>query len=275
MIVSAIPFTGNKRKLWKKIEPLLPNGRVFVDMFLGGGTVALNVVDKYEYVIGAEIVKPLTDLHLSYQKDEGFIDRVTKLNNHYPDSLEGYLQLRTDYNLEPSSAKLQCLLLRSNSNMMRFSNKTGFNIPFGKRNHYNLERMLAHKEACSEVEVFAGSWEGLFGKKSVLPDANPHEYVFYSDCPYANSKATYNAQGGWTDEDDIKLLEKLLYLHSVGCKVVASNTLIHKGIINTKWCEWVEQHKDKFTVHHLNHSYANSSFRKSDKVTDEVLIVSK
>ena len=49
----------------------------------------------------------------------------------------------------------------------------------------------------------------------------------------------------------------------------------HKGIINTKWCEWVEQHKDKFTVHHLNHSYANSSFRKSDKVTDEVLIVSK
>jgi site-specific DNA-adenine methylase len=46
MIVSAIPFTGNKRKLWKQIEPLLPNGRVFVDMFLGGGTVVLNVVDR-------------------------------------------------------------------------------------------------------------------------------------------------------------------------------------------------------------------------------------
>lgn len=276
MLVSAIPFTGNKRKLWEQISPHLPQGKVFVDMFTGGGTVALNVVDKYEYVIACDVIAPLIELHNAFKAGQPFIDKVTKLSEYYPKTKEGYLQLRAMYNIEPSPAKLQALLFRSNNNMMRFNANGEFNMTFGERYSYNLERMIEHAKACKNITLNSSGWEKLFGDNTLLPSLpNSSDYVFYSDCPYQNSVATYCESGGWTDEDDVKLLCKLLELQQMGCHVVASNVFENRGKINQRWVDFCNQHEDKFTVHHLNRCYNNSSFRKGIGTTDEVLIVSK
>lgn len=276
MIVSAIPFTGNKRRLWEQIVPHLPDGKVFVDMFTGGGTVSLNVTDKYDYVVACDVITPLIELHRVFQEDKTFIEKVTKISEYYPKTKEGYLQLREMYNMEPSPVKLQALLFRSNNNMMRFNSKGEMNMTYGERFSYNLERMQLHAEACKKISFNIGGWEKLFGVRSpipTLPDAS--SYVFYSDCPYSGSTAVYNECGGWTDEDDVKLLTKLLELQQMGCSVLASNVFENRGKINQRWVDFCNEHEDKFTVHHLNRCYNNSSFRKGTGKTDEVLIVSK
>ena len=278
MIVSAIPFTGNKRKLWSQIEPLMPEGKCFVDMFMGGGTIALNATTKYDIVYAGDVLEPLICLQLAYKNNPHFIDTVIKLNEHYPSTKEGYLRLREDYNIEPSPAKLQCLILRSNTNYMRFNKNGRFNVPYGERNHYNVQRMQDHKSAISSIEVFNLGYKEL---RRQLPSSRggttikPNEYVFYSDCPYQGTTATYCEQGGWKDSDDEELLKEFLELQGVGCKVVASNVLKNRGVVNKRWVDFCEEYNDKFTVHHLNRDYNNSSFRKGNGLTDEVLIVSK
>jgi DNA adenine methylase Dam len=276
MIVSAIPFTGNKRKLWSQIEPLLPEGKVFVDMFMGGGTMALNATTKYERVIGCEILEPLMNLHKAYKNDSNFIQTVKKLSKFYPTTKEGYLQLRQAYNIEPSAAKLQTLILRSNSNMMRFNSKGCFNMTYGERNSYNLERMEIHSTTASKIELLQGSYEELFStEKFLFADNTVKDFVFYSDSPYSTTTATYCENGSWSEEDDNTLLGDLLQIQKIGGTVVASNVFENKGVINKRWIDFCNEHEDKFTVHHLNRSYNNSSFRKSSGNTDEVLIVSK
>lgn len=275
MIVSAIPFTGNKRKLWDQIEPLLPDGKVFVDMFLGGGTIALNATVKYDKVIGSELLEPLVGLHLAYKNEGNFLDIVSKLSRYFPQTKEGYLSLREAYNIEPSAAKLQVLILRSNSNMMRWNSSGGFNMTYGERNSYNLERMKTHIEACKDIQVITGGWESLFGSNSPLPSINAEDYVFYADPPYSSTTATYCESGAWGLEEDLKLQAKLLSLAKGGSKVVISNVFENRGIHNTVWVDFCNNNEDYFEVHHLERCYNNSSFRKGKGQTDEVLILSR
>lgn len=245
-------------------------------MFTGGGTVALNVVDKYEHVVACDVIKPLIELHNAFKGGQPFIDKVTKLSQYFPKTKEGYLQLRELYNIEPSPAKLQALLFRSNNNMMRFNKSGEFNMTFGERYSYNLERMVEHSEACRGITFTGGGWEMLFGDHTSLPALpNTGDYVFYSDCPYSGTTATYCESGGWSEEDDVKLLAKLLELQQMGCKVIASNVFENRGVVNQRWIDFCNTYEDEFTVYHLDRCYNNSSFRKGKGKTDEVLIVSK
>ena len=47
-----------------------------------------------------------------------------------------------------------------------------------------------------------------------------------------------------------------------------SNVLTHKGKKNTLLIDWSK----KYTIHHLNYNYKNSSHNTSKKESDEVLI---
>jgi len=275
MIVSAIPFTGNKRRLWGQIEPLLPEGYLFVDMLCGGGTVALNATEKYESVWAMDVMEPVIELHKAFQIEK-FLERITSVHEAYPQTKEGYLSLRKAYNVEDSPAKLLNLILRSNTNYMRFNKSLKFNVPYGERCHYNLERTKAHHEACKRISFYCNDFRE--STKRLLCNVSPdggYPVVVYMDSPYQTCTATYNESGGWKGEDDEDLLDCILELHSKGFKIAASNVFENKGKVNTKWVEFCDTHEDKFTIHHLNRSYNNCSFRKSTSKTDEVLIVSK
>ena len=275
MIVSTLAYSGNKRKLWKQIEPLLPQGEVFLDLFMGGGTISINVVDKYKVVAGSEIIPQVVEIHESLDKDKNFVKKMIKVNDHYSSDEEGYYKLREDYNVEPSPTKLLTLVNRSNTNYLRFSGKEKdkFNVPYGKRNHFNLERLQAHIAHCKEVDLHEGSYESLLDL--YVSGVEDKGLVIYSDSPYSTTTATYCEGGKWVSGNDERLLEKLLTSHNQGAKIVISNVFENKGVVNYNLIAWCELHKDKFIVHHLNRNYNNCSFRKSNQKTDEVLIVSR
>jgi site-specific DNA-adenine methylase len=103
----------------------------------------------------------------------------------------------------------------------------------------------------------------------------PEDTTLYVDCPYFNSTATYNENGGWTYQDDQVLMHRLVNLHSEGYHIVSSNAFHNRGKTNQALINWTKQHEDKFTVHFMNRDYSNCSSFKSDHPTVEVLIVSK
>ena len=88
----------------------------------------------------------------------------------------------------------------------------------------------------------------------------------YCDPPYYNSIATYNENGGWSEKDEIDLLNFLDVVNEHNGRFALSNNLKYDNPILDKW-------KDKYNVHYLNGDYSNCNYQKKDKSKDiEVLI---
>ena len=274
-IQSAIYLAGNKRALYERIKPYITGYDTLVDLFTGSATVALNAVSDgiCKEVYANDSLKVLIDLHKQLQK-HSFITRAEKCNKFYPKTLEGYIAMRDEYNSGNHTPELLLnLQYRSNSNYMRFNKSGEFNMTYGKRSCFNRERLEVHHKLCKDIKFTNLDFVDFIVKYvDILPKEST---VFYVDSPYINTIAPYNEQGGWTKADNTRLSMSVLYLKLLGYKVVISNVFSNRGKINTEFQEWCEFNKEHFEVHHINHNYANSSFRKSNKVTDEVLLVSK
>jgi DNA adenine methylase Dam len=273
-IQSAIYLCGNKRKLWSDIKPHLEGKKILIDLFTGSGTVAINSVNEvmFEKVIANDSLTFLYDLHEALQS-KFFLDMVKLSNEKYGDSKEEYLRLRKDYN---SSGRLDLLLnlnYRSNSNMMRWNSKGGFNMPYGERLRYDSGRLKKHHELCKSIEFHNEDFRQLI--ENLENSLDFKDCVVYIDPPYQGTTAPYNEMGKWTEEQDNTLLDTVTYLHNAGAKVVMSNVFENRGHKNNWLIDWCDENSGDFEVHHLNMDYSNSSFRKSNHKTDEVLIVSR
>lgn len=275
---SAIYLAGNKRKLLPQIMPhLLVEGRTtFVDVFGGSGTVSLNVNNTrhFSYVMYNELDEHLFGLQNYIRDNTNNFCIVEYLHNQYSKSKEDYLCLRKSYNSNPDYDKLYLLMCRSNSNAIRFSNNgTKFNQPWGDRRPFDKVRMETHKEGMRGVSFSREDFRSVF--KEMQEFTGLGRVVMYIDSPYLGTIANYSEAGKWTKEDNTELLECALEAIKSGIKVVISNVFQNKNKIHQQLIDWCEINKELIDVHHLDISYNNSSFRKSDAITDEVLIVSK
>lgn len=91
---------------------------------------------------------------------------------------------------------------------------------------------------------------------------------------YLITCATYNEQGGWSEEDEKDLLSFLDELNDRNIRFALSNVLRSKGKENSILIEWLEKNAEKYKAIRLNYSYSNSNYQTKDKssVTEEVLI---
>lgn len=281
---SAIYLAGNKYKLYDTIKPNLQDGKreILVDVFGGSGIMTLNTFhDKlFEGYIYNEKAKHLFELQRWIQGFSGeAVAGLDIINNyHYPNNKNEFLKLRMNFNDDIAGSlsyypRLYNLMCRSNSNMMRFNSKGEYNMTFGERNCFNIDRIWKHHDNIQNVKLRNEDFGDLLEEYLELEDLS--EYTFYLDPPYFATTATYNENGGWTQNDNTTLLEYCLELQNKGAKVVISNVFKNRGNTHQELVDWCEENKETFTVHHLNISYNNSSFRKGKGKTDEVLIVSK
>jgi len=275
---SSIYLAGNKRKLLPQIMPhLIVEGRtVFIDVFGGSGTVSLNVNKTRHY---SQVVYNERDEHLfglqDYIKnnDNDFLI-LQYLNSQYGKSKEDFLSLRKSYNSKPDYDKLFLLMHRSNSNMIRFNDSGKFNMTWGDRKPFFLDRIKEHKESLqNNITLRNECFREVFNDTFSFTGLN--RVVMYLDPPYMNTLASYNEKGGWSEKDNTDLLAYVDEAIRLGIKVIISNVFQNRGKVHQQLVNWCEDNKDLVDVHHLDISYNNSSFRKSDGVTDEVLIVSK
>lgn len=272
MIKSPLNYTGGKFKLLPQILPLFPKEiNTFIDLFGGGFNVGINVPAKT--IVYNEIMPDICNIIKGIRESEdnimeefqSIIDTygLNKINR------EGYLKLREEWNnsLDRDWEKLYMLICHSFNNNIRFNKKGGFNVPFGKdRSEFNptlKQKFLDFREKIKNINVVVSN--NTFTEIQINPD-----YFYYSDSPYYISTANYNENNGWTEQDDINLMEYLDKVNAAGAKFAMSNVLEHKGQKNERLIKWAKKYK----VHYINSNYNNCCYHKTERnnPTVEVLI---
>lgn len=286
-VKSPLNYTGGKYKLLNQIIPIFPKDLdLFVDLFSGGANVGVNVnakrivcVDKQK-----EIIRVM-DLFKKYE-DGYIIDKLEKIICKYNLSnslLNGYetykctsdkglgsynkskyLDLRNDYNsmVEDSVEKdflFLTLVIYGFNNQIRFNSNGEFNMPVGKRDFNNSIRKnlksFITKLKTKNIEFINSD----FREFAIETTDNT---LVYCDPPYFLGTASYNENGGWTDKDEIDLLNYLSILDQSGVKFALSNVIEHKGEKNTILDSWIKEHN--YIVHIIDSNYNNSNYHKQE-----------
>lgn len=261
---------GGKYKLLQQIIPLFPNDiKTFVDLFGGGFNVGINV--NCESITYNDKCKQVVELLENFNRynpeivhamiDKTIEDYGLRRTENGCETYEEYIKLRKDYNSSPDWVKFYTLITCSFSNQIRFNSKGQFNMPYGKRD-YNSSLQ-------EKLKIFIATMNGkdirFFNKDFREFNFSKDDFV-YADPPYFNSLATYNENGGWSEQDEIDLLEMLDSVHNIGGRFALSNNLKYNNELLDKW-------KNKYNVHYLNGDYSNCNYQKKDKSKDvEVLI---
>lgn len=283
-IKSCLNYVGGKYKLLGEILHLFPDDmNTFIDLFGGGFNVGVNV--KAKHIIYNDICTQVVDLlkhfyEIDYKDiHEKILETITSYGlsrsdiNGYKsygcNSSNGlgnynktkYLKLREDYNKYPNWIKFYTLIACAFNNQIRFNSKGEFNIPYGKRD-YNIALQKKLKEFVEELH----KKDIEFHNKDFRDCVFQNRDFVYCDPPYYNSVASYNENGGWTENDERDLLNLLDNINLKGGKFALSNNLKYGNPILKEW-------KDKYHIHYLNGNYNNCNYQKKDKSQDiEVLI---
>lgn len=287
-VKSPMNYTGGKYKLLHQIEPLFPEDiNLFVDLFTGGGNIAVNV--KANKIVANDCEENIIGIYQTFQKydnvDEliGQIEEIIKTYGLTIDNMEAYNQFRNDYNsLKTSQGNysplssyninilLYVLICYSFNHQYRFNSKGEFNMPFGKErsqwnenmknNLINFHRRIKEKDIVFLNKDF---------RQLKVDKLGINDFV-YCDPPYLITCATYNEKDGWNQECEEDLLKLLDELDTKKIKFALSNVLYSKGKTNDLLIEWSK----KYTVHHLDYTYQNCNYHTKDKTnkSDEVLI---
>lgn len=297
-VKSPLNYTGGKYKILNQIIPIFPkNLDLFVDLFSGGANVGINVnakrivcVDKQKEIIRV--------MNLFKRYEDGYIiDTLEKLIDKYelsnsllngyeiynctsdkglgPYNKNKYMQLRNDYNKNKNDSiekdfLFLLLVIYGFNNQIRFNSNGEFNMPVGKRDFNNsLRKNLKNfitKLKTKNIEFVNSDF------REVAIETTDNTLV-YCDPPYFLGTASYNENGGWTEKDEIDLLNYLSLLDSKGIKFALSNVIEHKGSKHNVLENWVKEHNYK--IHFIDCDYNNSNYHKQNgniTKTKEVLI---
>lgn len=295
-IQSCLNYTGGKYRLLNQLLPHFPNNiDTFVDLFTGGANVAINVhanqircydkideiIELFNYIKDIDVDELIISLNniidsfnLSSSSNNGYefynCNTASGLSSY---NKEAYLRLRKAYNdnsFESTEEKLlyfYTLIIFGFNNQIRFNKSGKFNIPVGKRD-FNSKLQDKLRDFSQRIQSLNITFNSCDFRAANLRELGPNDLV-YADPPYLVTTASYNEQGGWTENDEIDLLNLLDELNANGVRFALSNVLEHKGKVNTILVEWANQ----YTIHYLNFNYNNSNYQVKDKTLKTVEVV--
>lgn len=294
IVKSPLNYTGGKSKLLPQIKTKLPeNIGVFYDIFSGGANVGINInankiycVDKCQQVIDLmnyikstsydniinEIENKIKYYELSDSFKNGYAFYKCNSNNGLGRfNKAGFSILKSDYNNSKDSLLFLMLIIYGFNNQIRFNKKNEFNLPIGKRdfNSSLRNKLRLFKERISNIDIsfISDDFRRLDIEKLIVEQA-----FLYLDPPYILGNASYNENGGWTEQDEMDLLTFLEKCNSCGIKFALSNVMIHKGKVHELLLNWCLN--NGFNINYLNYSYKNANYHKKDRDLDtkEVLV---
>lgn len=300
MIQSPLNYTGGKYRLLPQLLPLFPKDiNTFVDLFCGGCNVGINVnAEEYYY---NDNCAPLIQLYLVMQKlgTKKFISKVEQIIKKYhlsdvkkkgykfyncnsKDGLSSYnrnpyLALRADVNAravhnEEYYIMLYVLIVYSFNNQIRFNKNGDFNLPPGKRD-FNQKMRTKLEHFLETVHEQNAVFSAHDFRKLDLTSLTPNDFV-YADPPYLITCASYNEQGGWSEQDERDLCALLDELSQRNIKFALSNVLESKGNKNEILADWLAARPD-YRMIELNYTYNNASYQRQNKETKtrEILVI--
>lgn len=295
--VSPLNYIGGKARILDQLLPVFPEHiNTFVDLFCGGCNVGINTkANNYVYndsnreLIGllkmflrlntSTILKRMDEIveHYGFSKtkDHNFAyyggNPMKGVSRYNKDS---FLRLRQDYNNSPRNNQhyvmLYALVVFGFNNQMRFNDKGEYNLPVGKRDFNEVIRR--------KLEVFVNKLKAqqpvIQNKDFRRFDINQldNQSLVYIDPPYLISTATYNEGGGWTEKDELDLLDFMDDLNARGIRFALSNMLEHKGRKNQLLIDWIGQRHLQVVDIIMDYSNSNYQVEGKNSGTVEVLV---
>jgi DNA adenine methylase len=268
LVKSPLNYTGGKYKLLSQILKFFPKEiDTFVDLFGGGFNVGVNV--KANKVIYNDQIDYLVEIFEYFKKHDIdlLLEEINHLINEFDLSLfnqKGYNQLRSEYNSSKSPMKLFTLTCYSFNHQIRFNSKHEFNAPFGiNRSCFNDRIKNNLIRFCNQLKSKDVEFSNLSFENFRVTDLNSKDLV-YCDPPYLITTGSYNdgkrGFNGWTETEELLLLQFLDTLDELGVKFALSNVLEHKGVKNQILIEWSK----KYNVHRIDSNYENSNYQSKN-----------
>lgn len=291
---SPLFYVGDKYKLIEEIKSYFPTDiRQFVEPFVGGGSVYLNV-DAEEYHLN-DINSYVIGLHkmlLSYLgKEDKFFSTVEKIINKYglsysykedrvPQQLkslyaktyfakynkDAYAAMRDDYNKGGCSdfELLYVLLIYGFNRMIRFNGKGAFNLPVGNVD-FNQNVADALEAYFSLNSAKMTNWSSFDFEKFIGELNLNEEDLIYLDPPYLITFSEYNKI--WNENTERRLLSLLDQMDADGIRFAISNVTHYKGKTNDIFIDW----SNRYHVHSIKSNYI-SFHDNTIKKFNEVLV---
>ena len=275
MIQSPLNYTGGKYRLLPQILPNFPEKvGVFVDLFCGGCNVGINI--EADKVIYNDLNRNLLYLYNTFKnldKDTTFywIYHIIKeynlslVSKHSYDfyncdsskglgnyNREGFLKLRSDFNNKTLSHNedyyyyimLYVMIVYAFNNQIRFNSNGEFNLPVGKRD-FNKKIQDKLSKFIDRLKKQNSIFTCQDFRNFDIETLTENDFV-YADPPYLITCATYNEQGGWTENDEKDLLAFLDNLNENRIKFALSNVLSSKGKENKILQAWLEKNDNHY-----------------------------
>lgn len=297
---SPLNYIGGKYKLLPQMQPILPkNIETFIDLFCGGCNVGININAKH-YIYNDVNIKLIGLYNTFYTLpiDETFsiINKIIEkyklsLTSEYGyefyncnsnDGLSSYNKakynaLKTDFNKtteinEYYYLMLYVLIVYGFNHQIRFNKSGEYNLPVGKRD-FNTKIQKKLTEFIIRIKSQNPKFTSLDFRSIDISKFEKNDFV-YIDPPYLITNASYNENGGWTEKDELELLNFIDDLHKNNIRFALSNVIEHKGRINQLLVNWLKNNKNNYIIHHLDFKYSNSNYQIKDRNTKskEVLI---
>ena len=291
---SPLFYGGDKYKLINEIKQYFPADiRHFVEPFVGGGSVYLNV-DAEDYYLN-DINKDVVGLHVMLNSYVGreteFFDRVWEIVDAYglscsaredkvPEALkaefvktyfaeynrEAFLRLRNDYNTahRDNYLMLYVLLIYGFNRMIRFNSRGNYNLPVGNVdfNSNTVEALNSYFYVNASKQT---SWHAIDFEDFLNGLNLSQRDLVYLDPPYLITFSEYNKL--WNENSERRLLALLDNLSRRMIRFAISNVSHYKGKVNATFLEWSRQ----YNVHSIKSNYI-SYHDNTIKNFNEVLV---
>ena len=289
---SPLFYVGDKYKLISQIKTLLPRhiGR-FVEPFVGGGTVFMNV-EADEFLLN-DFNTRVINIHrmlCSYcGRKNDFFDEIFSLIKKYgltsqflnateygcnackPGECnvlnrEAYHRMKNDFNRggKKDIMLLYLLIIYGFNHMIRFNKKGEFNLPVGNLD-FNENAYNALNDYFALTERKRPEWRSQdFSTFLAEIDLGKDDLV-YLDPPYLISSSEYNKM--WNEKCERKLIQEMDMLNARGIHFAVSNVITYRGRKNDIFGQWAM----KYNIHPIISNYI--SYRDNTKKDSREVVV--